>query len=116
LHRFEEALHSASPDELKQMLKSILPEYVPCLSSGNGNGDAAGPAGHAPTAAASSGLQAIPIGGPGADSGLIRTQPKPDLAASALELAVAPASDPTELRPRAQSKRKSCMTRLFSTS
>lgn len=81
LHRFEGALHSASPDELKQMLKRILPEYVPCLSSGNGNGGVAEPAGHAPTAPASFGLHAIPTGGPGADSGLIRTHPEPGLAA-----------------------------------
>ena len=81
LHQFERVLHSASPDELKQMLKWILPEYVPCLSSGNGNGGAAGPAGHKPTAAASFGLDAIPTGGPGVDSGLIRTHPEPGLAA-----------------------------------
>ena len=81
LHQFDVALNSASPDELKQMLKSILPEYVPCLSSGNGNGGAAGPAGHKPTAPASFGLDAIPTGGPGADSGLMRTQPEPGLVA-----------------------------------
>ena len=81
LHRFEEALHSASLDELKQMLKRALPEYVPCLFSGNGNGDAAESAGHTPTAAASFVLRAIPTGGPDPDSGLLRTHPEPDLAA-----------------------------------
>ena len=80
LHRFDRALYSASPDELKQMLKRILPEYVPCLSSGNGNGGAAGPAEHTPTAAASFGLHAFPAVGLGADSGLMRTQPEPKIA------------------------------------
>ena len=81
LRRFEEALHSASPDKLKQMLKGILPEYVPYLASGNGNGGDAGPAEHAPTAAADFGLHAIPTGASGADSGLVRTHPEPDLVA-----------------------------------
>jgi FlaA1/EpsC-like NDP-sugar epimerase len=81
LSRFDEALYAASPDELKQMLKRILPEYVPCLSSGNGNGDAAGSARPAPTAAAGFGLLASPTGRPGADSGLIRPHPEPELAA-----------------------------------
>jgi FlaA1/EpsC-like NDP-sugar epimerase len=107
LHRFDGALHSASPDELKQMLKRILPEYVPCLSCGNGDGDAAGPARHAPTVAAGFGLRAIPTGVPGADSGSIRTHPKPDLAALSLEVVVVPNSNRTKLRVQVQTKRKS---------
>jgi FlaA1/EpsC-like NDP-sugar epimerase len=107
LHRFDGALYSASPDELKQMLKRILPEYVPCLSSGDVNGGAAEPAGHTPTAAAGFGLRAIPTGAHGAGSELMHTRPKPDLAPSSLEVVVAPDSDSTELRLRVQTKRKS---------
>ena len=103
----DEALNSASADELKQMLKRIMPEYVPYLSSGNGNGGDAAPAEHEPTAAATFGLHTIPTGGPGADSGLIRTHPEPGLAASSLEVVVAPDSDPTGLHLLVQTKRKS---------
>jgi FlaA1/EpsC-like NDP-sugar epimerase len=81
LHQFERALHSASPDELKLMLNRILPEYVPCLSSGAGNGSAADLPGYLPTAAAEFGLLASPNSRPGADSDLIHTQHEPEFAA-----------------------------------
>jgi hypothetical protein len=81
LRQLELALHSASPDELKQMLKAILPEYVPYLTSGSGNGHGAESAEHISTAAAGFGLLPSPTGRPGADSGLLRGRPKPELAA-----------------------------------
>jgi FlaA1/EpsC-like NDP-sugar epimerase len=76
LRKFDGVLNSASSDELKQMLKKILPEYVPYLSSGNGNGDVAGSAGHLNRDVGVD-LRAIPTGGIGADSGATLTQPKP---------------------------------------
>jgi FlaA1/EpsC-like NDP-sugar epimerase len=107
LRPFEGALHSASPDELKKMLKRILPEYVPCLSSGNGNGGDGGLAESMPNAAANLRLLAVPTTGPGADSGLLRSHPEPDLVASSLEVAIAPVSDAAELHLLVQTKRKS---------
>ncbi len=107
LYGFNGALYSASPDELKRILKRILPEYVPCLTSGDGSDGAAEPAGHAPTAAAGFRPRAIPTGKPGADPGLVRTRPKPNFVPSSLEVVVAADADPTALRLRVQTERKS---------
>ncbi len=75
LDQFDGALNSASPDELKRMLKRALPEYEPYLSTGNGNGGVAESAGHA-NYDVGFGLRAIPTGGLGADSRTTLTQPK----------------------------------------
>jgi FlaA1/EpsC-like NDP-sugar epimerase len=58
LHLLKGSLNSASPDELRLMLKQILPEYVPYLSSVSRDGDSTTPPEPTPTAAARAGPMA----------------------------------------------------------
>jgi len=44
LRWLNQELHTASPDQLKLMLREILPEYTPCLASGNNTAEAPVPA------------------------------------------------------------------------